>query len=200
MAKRENRPGRKQTTRALPVLLLAVSLLVVAGVVLWNSLRPREATAVAPTGVEGTRPGDTAPDFRVVDVQGQEVTRASLVRGGKPGLLFFTASWCLPCVEGLRQLHRLQQELRDPQPFRVLVVFVDPRETEEDLRAYRDRHGFPRTWFYALDRDRLVWKYRVRFLDTKFLLDPRGVIRWVDAYAATYQTWRQALAAVGVGP
>ena len=189
----------RRKSRALPALVLAVTATLVT-LAVWNSARPRQATAVAPTGREGTRPGDTAPDFRVLDVQGHEVTRASLLWGGKPGFLFFTATWCLPCVEGLRQLQRLRQELRDPEPFRVLVVFVDPRETDDDLRAYRDRHGFPRTWFYALDRDRLVWKYRVRFLDTKFLLDPRGVIRWVDAFPATYETWRRALAAVGVGP
>ncbi|MDR7416449.1 MAG: TlpA disulfide reductase family protein [Armatimonadota bacterium] len=182
-------------SRALPALLAAAAVLIAAAV--WNSARVRTATAIVPTGVEGTRPGDTAPDFRVVDITGRVVTRAALLAGGKPGLLFFTATWCLPCVEGLRQLRRFQQEVGEDL-FRVLVVFVDPRETEADLRAYRDRYGFPRSWFYAPDRDRMVLKYRVRFLDTKFLLDPQGVIRWTDVYPATDETWRRALGAVGI--
>lgn len=181
---------------ALAVAGVGVAFLVAT---LWNSVRPREATARIPTGVEGVRPGDTAPDFRLVDVKGQVVTRTTLLAEGKPGLLFFTATWCLPCVQGLQRLQRFEQELQGPERFRVLVVFVDPRETDDDLRAYRRRWGFPERWRYALDRGRMVLRYRVRFLDTKFVIDPQGVIRWTDVYPATEETWRRALATVGVG-
>ncbi len=192
--KKERRPRR-----TLPVLLVAAGAAILVGVSLWSVLRPREAPAVVPSGVVGTRPGDTAPEFRLVDIEGRVVTRTGLVSGGKPGLLFFTTTWCLPCVEGLRQLQRFQQELGAPDPFRVLIVFVDPREGVDEVRAYWDRYGFPRSWFYALDTDRMIWKYGVRYLDTKFLLDPEAVIRWADASPAGYDTWRRALATVGVG-
>ncbi|MFN3286220.1 MAG: TlpA family protein disulfide reductase [bacterium] len=192
-----NKDARRKPRALFPLLLAGVAATLLAAA-LWNAVRAREATAVAPTGVEGTRTGDTAPDFRLVDVTGRVDTRPTLLAGGKPGLLFFTATWCLPCVEGLRELHRFQQEVGSER-FRVLIVFVDPRETDEDLRTYRDRYGFPGSWFFAADRDRMVLRYRVRFLDTKFLLDPQGVIRWTDVYPATYQTWRRALAVVGVG-
>lgn len=181
-------------------LLLAAAGGVVLGVGagLWSAGRSREAGGIVASGVVGTRVGDTAPAFRLVDMEGRVVTQGSLLSGGRPGLIFFTATWCFPCVEGLRHLQRFQQELGASQALGVLVVFVDPRETEGDLRAYRDRHGFPRSWFYARDTDRMIWKYGVRSLDTKFLLDPQGVIRWVDVYPAQYDTWRRALASVGV--
>lgn len=194
-------PSRQQHSprRTLPVLLVAVGVAALIGGSLWITLRPREAPAVVPSGVVGTRPGDTAPEFRLVDIEGRVITRAVLVHGGRPGLIFFTATWCFPCIEGLRQLQLFLQELGTPDPVRVLIVFVDPREGEADVRRYRDRYGFPRSWFYAPDTDRMVWKYKVRYLDTKFVLDPQGVIRWTDVYPASYDTWRGALATVGIG-
>lgn len=156
---------------------MALAGLAVAGLVLLTAVRqPQGRTPpAAPSGIIGTGVGDTAPDFRLRDVQGATVTRSSPVEG-KPGIIFFTATWCLPCIEGLRQLAKFQQDVGG-DPFCVLVVFVDPRETDDDLRAYRQRFGFPPAWHYALDRDRMAVKYRIQYLDTKFVLDPAGVIQ-----------------------
>ncbi len=124
------------------------------------------------------------------------VTRSSLV-ARKPGLLFFTATWCLPCIEGLKQLVRFQRDVGADR-FSVLVVFVDPRESDDDLREYRVRFGFPSTWHYALDRDKMVEKYGLRYLDTKFVLDQNGVIQYTDYRPADYNTWVTALKPVGI--
>jgi thiol-disulfide isomerase/thioredoxin len=163
----------------------------------------RPGARVAPTGSSGAaapvgvRVGDLAPEFQVVDIHGRRVTRATLVTG-RPGLMFFTATWCLPCVVGLQHLRRFEADAGG-QPFNVLVVFVDPTETDDDLRAYRERFTFPDRWHYARDTDTMVLKYRIRYLDTKVALDTRGVIRFVDAFPATYDTWRRAHSAVTGG-
>ena len=83
-------------------------------------------------------------------------------------------------------------------PFNVLIVFVDPRETDDELREYRARFAFPESWHYALDRDGMVTKYALRYLDTKFVLDRDGVIRYTDFRPANYETWVRALATVGI--
>ncbi len=176
---------------ALGWLAVAVAVLIVAVSPPWG----RTSQAVPP-GVIGTRVGEIAPDFHLVDINTAVVTRANLV-AGKPGLMFFTATWCLPCIEGLKHLARFQQDVGGT-PFNVLVVFVDPSETDGDLRAYRDRFGFPGTWHYAVDRDNMVTKYSLRYLDTKFVLDRSGVIRFTDFYPADYGTWVRALATVGI--
>lgn len=142
-------------------------------------------------GIPGVRPGQPAPAFRLVDSFGRAVTRQSLT-GDRPGLVFFIATWCIPCIEGLRELVRFQQETGTH--LGVLLVFVDPSEAEADLRAFQQRYGFPKGWYYALDHQGLLLQYRVRALDSKFLLDPRGVIRYADTRPATYATWAQALA------
>ncbi|MFZ5991115.1 MAG: TlpA family protein disulfide reductase [Deinococcota bacterium] len=172
--------------RQLAVFLAALVLLVGA----W-ALFSRPAS-----GSEGLAVGQRPPDFRLTDAFGRTITRTSLV-GDRPGLIFFTATWCAPCVEGLRDLLRFQEEAKTP--FRVLLVFIDPNETEADLRAYKARYGFPDDWYYALDRDGMLTKYQVRYLDTKFLLDAQGITRYTDFRPANYATWKLAFSKPGLG-
>ncbi|GAB5601710.1 hypothetical protein FJNA_02340 [Thermus sp. FJN-A] len=169
-------------------VLLPAALVLLAGA--WV-LFPRP-----PSGSEGLAVGQRPPDFRLTDAFGRAITRDSLV-GDRPGLIFFTATWCVPCIEGLRDLLRFQQEVQSP--FRVLVVFIDPNETEADLRTYKVRYGFPDEWYYALDRDGMLTKYQVRYLDTKFLLDAGGIIRYTDFRPANYATWKLAFSKLGLG-
>lgn len=169
------------------LLLLALAGLGVGG---WRLVQQG-------SGGEGLGVGQRPPEFRLVDAYGRTVTRDSLV-GDRPGLILFTATWCLPCVEGLRDLVRYQREAG--VPVRVLLVFVDPNETEADLRAFRERYGFPEDWFYALDREEMAFRYRVRYLDTKFLLDEKGVIRYTDFRPADYATWKRAFSQLPLRP
>lgn len=172
--------------RRLVVLFAALVLLVGA----W-ALFSRPAS-----GGEGLSVGKRPPDFRLTDAFGRVVTREGLTQG-QPGLIFFTATWCIPCVEGLRDLLRFQQEVRTP--FRVLLVFIDPNETEADLRAYKARYGFPDDWYYAKDPGEMLLKYQVRYLDTKFLLDAQGIIRYTDFRPANYATWKLAFSKISLG-
>lgn len=178
---------------------LAVAALLVVGVLVLASPRGQEGPAFNPNpnpvaASVGTGIGDLAPDFLLVDAWDRKVDRET-VSPDKPGLIFFTATYCLPCVEGLRQLQRFQRDLGGDS-FNVLVIFVDLRETNGDLKAYREKHGFPEKWFYALDQDKVAVKYRVRFLDTKFVLDKDGIIRYSDESPANYATWQRALGPV----
>ncbi len=172
------------------------------GVVVFFGIRtvvptstPRQSSSMPAVGISV---GNLAPDFQLADAFGRPVSRPSLVED-RPGLLFFTTTYCLPCVEGLRALARFQKDV-GPDRFNVLVAFVDPSEPPAALRAYREAHGLPRTWFFAPDTDDMVTKYRLRALDTKYVLDRAGVIHYTDIYPATYETWRQALALVGITP
>ncbi len=156
---------------------------------------PRQSSSISVVGVSV---GNLAPDFQLTDVFARPVSRSSLV-ADRPGLLFFTTTYCLPCIEGLRALARFQNNAGTGR-FNVLVAFVDQSEQPAALRAYQEEHGLPRTWYYALDTDEMVVKYHLRALDTKYVLDPAGVIHFTDIYPATYETWQEALALVGVTP
>lgn len=172
------------------------------GVVMFFGIRtvlptstPRQSSSMPVVGISV---GNLAPDFQLTDVFGRRVNRSSLV-AERPGLLFFTTTYCLPCVEGLGALARFQNDAGADR-FNVLVAFVDPREQPGALQAYQQENGLPRTWFYALDTDEMVGKYHLRALDTKYVLDRAGVIHFANIYPATYETWQRALALVGITP
>ncbi len=182
--------------------VFALAGVLALGVVVFFGIRtvvltsaPRQSRSMPVVGVSV---GNLAPDFQLTDVFARPVSRSSLV-ADRPGLLFFTTTYCLPCIEGLRALARFQNNAGTGR-FNVLVAFVDQSEQPAALQAYRQEHGLPRTWYYALDTDEMVVKYHLRALDTKYVLDRAGVIHFADIYPAKYETWRQALALVGVTP
>lgn len=119
--------------------------------------------------------GAPFPDFSVTDADGRVVTRQTLA--GKPSIVWFTTSYCVPCQVGARPVARLDDELGG-DAFNVLVLFVDPSEPPAALLDWRSR--FARAdWMVALDTT-LAGTVDLRFLDSKFLLDGTGVIRNID--------------------
>jgi cytochrome oxidase Cu insertion factor (SCO1/SenC/PrrC family) len=125
----------------------------------------------------GVAIGRTFPPFRITDVDGRVVTNQTL--RGKPAIIWYTTSYCAPCQVGARVVARFEDQLGG-SPFNVLVVFVDPRESAAALTRWRDRYGRP-DWMVALDSTgTLSEAVRLQFLDSKYLLDARGVVRNID--------------------
>ena len=123
------------------------------------------------------RVGVTFPDFSVTEVGGRTITRESLK--DKPAIIWFTTTWCVPCQIGAREVAKLDNQLDDG--FNVLVIFVDPRETDSDLINWRDKFA-NKDWMVAFDNELTDFAARVnlKFLDSKFLIDKNGVIKNID--------------------
>jgi cytochrome c biogenesis protein CcmG/thiol:disulfide interchange protein DsbE len=88
--------------------------------------------------------GDPAPDFTASRLEGHGSVTLSELRG-RPVLLNFWASWCLPCRDEaplLRRAHRLYGE-------RVEFIGVDVRDARSDALDFARRHGLE----YTLVRD-----------------------------------------------
>ena len=122
--------------------------------------------------------GAPFPAFSLTEVDGRTVTRDSLK--GTPAIIWFTTAWCVPCQIGAREVARLDREVGG-KAFDVLVVFVDPRETDADLRDWRRRFA-NEDWMVAFDNrpTSLAARVSLRYLDSKFLLDRNGVIQNID--------------------
>ena len=128
--------------KTLLILCLVLALVLVGAGALYNSLAgsvqlgglattPPETQA--PTelpGEESTEPAEThptdppasiAPDFTMLDMDGNEVTLASFF--GKPIVLNFWASWCGPCKMEMPEIQKFYDKYG--QEIHFLLVSVD---------------------------------------------------------------------------
>ena len=128
--------------KTLLILCLVLALVLIGAGALYNSLAgsvqlgglattPPETQA--PTeipGEESTEPADThpteppaniAPDFTMLDMEGNEVTLASFF--GKPIVLNFWASWCGPCKMEMPEIQKFYDKYG--QEIHFLLVSVD---------------------------------------------------------------------------
>ncbi len=120
------------TVVTLPLLLL----LAMGG---WLVLRAGMLT-VAP----GARIGEPAPSFALADLDGATVRLADLA--GRPLIVNFWASWCVPCVEEFPLLEEAQRA-HGAEGLTVVGIVVNDRAAA--AQAFIDQMGA--SWTAALD-------------------------------------------------
>ncbi|AIC15501.1 TlpA family protein disulfide reductase [Nitrososphaera viennensis] len=145
-------------------------------------------TASGKENVQGLQVGDSAPGFSLRDPEKGSITKQTFA--GKPVLIFFTTTWCTPCQIGAQNLARLDDKTGG-NAFNVLIVFVDPRETDQQYIDWKDRYG--RSDWYVAESEQMPQEYKVRYLDTKYVFDSNGIIKWVDVNPLEYSKAKQVL-------
>jgi cytochrome c biogenesis protein CcmG, thiol:disulfide interchange protein DsbE len=137
--------GRGVDLRRLPrrfLVYAAVLPFVVIGAAAFAlSLR------VGPTSP--TTIGSMAPDFSLVDLDGDEVRLADL--RGSPVIVNFWASWCGPCVDEFPLLRAAVEEHVDDG---LIVLGIVYQDRSEAARAFMERNGG--SWQALMDPDERV--------------------------------------------
>ncbi len=96
-------------------------------------------------------------------------------------MVWLTTLDCVPVQLGAPKLARLDDQLGGTAP-QVLVIFVDPAAPAGALTSWHDRFANS-DWRVARDdRNRLAAAVRLRYDDTKFLLDSHGRILDVNPW------------------
>ncbi len=125
-----------------------------------------------------------APDFTVTTLKGGTFTLSG--HRGKPVILFTMAYWCGTCIPEAKVLGKLHQEYGDK--LIILALDVDPSSTPELLQKFRRHAGEP-DYVWAFDKgNRVATAYRVRALDTTFIMNKTGQIVYKDTYPSSYKT------------
>lgn len=146
-------------------MIIALAVLGVAAAVLVT--RPAQPTVI------GGHPlfHAPAPDIALRDLDGREVRLADY--RGRPVIVNFWASWCLPCREEFPLLKAARERYAEEGLAILGVIFDDDPEA---ARRYMARAGA--TWPALVDPDELVaTAYKVNVPPLSFFVDPEGIVR-----------------------
>jgi cytochrome c biogenesis protein CcmG, thiol:disulfide interchange protein DsbE len=177
------RSRRVRIVGAAGLVLLAG--LLVAGLLSASSDSPR----VAGSGATPSAKRRPSPELRGPVLVPPPVTLADL--RGKPALINFWASWCVPCRREAPHLARFDREMKR----RAQLVGVDFQDGKSDALAFVREFG----WRFPNVRDptgALAARYGLAGLPTTYLLDRRGRIARTLTGPQTLESLARALGAV----
>jgi thiol-disulfide isomerase/thioredoxin len=136
-------------------------------------------------GAEGEAPempelsvkvGDIAPDFKLADLDGKEVTLASLK--GKVVLLDFWATWCGPCKAAMPTIQKLHDEYKDQGKDVVILGVNTWEEKPEAAKEYMTKKKF--SYGCLMKGDELAAAYGVKGIPTLVIIGKDGKVAAVE--------------------
>ncbi|QNM83258.1 redoxin family protein [Sphingomonas sabuli] len=152
---------RRTILRALPVAM--VGLLVAA--LVWRLVNPPNDT------VQSQLIDRPVPAFAAsAGLPGKPALASTDLADGRPKLLNFFASWCVPCIGEAPLLDELARQ-------GVPIVGIAVRDRPEDVRAFLDANGDPFERIAADPQRRLQLAFGSSGVPETFLVDGRGVVR-----------------------
>ena len=126
--------------------------------------------APADTAVRSTLVGKPLPDLRLAPLaRGQGIALRSVT--GKPLLINFFASWCVPCVAEAPVLEELERK-------GAAILGIAVRDRPEDVAAFLQRHGNPFVAIGADPESQAQIALGSSGVPESYVVDARGIIRY----------------------
>ena len=155
----------------LPTLALAVGVIVIlAGF-------PLEQTSQQSTAGSSRLVGKPALDFTLSTLDGAEVSLSQFY--GRPVLITFWASWCLPCREEMPELVQSYEDHKT-EGLMILGVNLTYSDTLPDVQAFASEFNI--TFPVLLDKDGAVAEnlYKIPGVPTSIFVSRDGTIERIQ--------------------
>jgi cytochrome c biogenesis protein CcmG, thiol:disulfide interchange protein DsbE len=119
--------------------------------------------------------GARAPDFSMQSLDKSTVSLSDLL--GRPILISYWATWCVPCKKELPILQKIYQENKARG---LVIVTVDAIEQDEEAKVSAIVNENQLTLPVLLDSgNQFYTNYQVQFFPTSFFVDASGIIRQI---------------------
>ncbi len=121
-------------------------------------------------GPRGAVVGEPAPDFELVDFDGNRIGLSDL--RGRPVVVNFWGSWCPPCIEEFPRLARAVDEHGDEGLVVIGVVYQDRFTSAQEFME-----SVGATWPGVMDPGgRVAAAYGIHGAPETFFIDREGVV------------------------
>ena len=136
--------------------------------------------------------GERAPEFTLTSLSGKSASLFQL-RGGKPAIIFFWATWCPHCREQLGHLKSITEEIQQKG---YQLILVDLQEDPDAVQGFLDRQQM--AFDVLLDVDAgVAEQYGVVGVPSLYFVDASGIIRGVEhALPKDYESYFSSAASV----
>ena len=120
------------------------------------------------------RVGEPAPDFQLQDLDGQTISLSDF--RGRPVLLNFWATGCIPCRSEMSYIQEIYQQHSDTSSSSLVVLTINPGESHSTVEEFMDFYHLSLPVLF--DTKGVVWQgYNIQYIPTTFLIYPDGTIR-----------------------
>lgn len=117
--------------------------------------------------------GQTAKDFKVIDIAGKEVSLSDFK--GKPVVVNFWASWCPPCKEEMPYYNEVYKELGDEVVFMMVDLVDGSRETVDTAKDFIRDNGYDFPVYFDTDQEAAI-AYGIYSIPTSIFIDAEGKV------------------------
>lgn len=163
------------------LIIACVALLAVIGVgaVFYNVLaadyvenNTNIQTEPVETENETKAPSEPAPDFTVVDRNGNSVKLSDM--RGKPVVLNFWASWCGPCKSEMPDFQKAYEEYGEDINF-MMVNLTDASEPIEKASDFIDSSGYSFPVYFDTNSEGAI-AYGTTSIPVTYFIDENGYL------------------------
>jgi cytochrome c biogenesis protein CcmG/thiol:disulfide interchange protein DsbE len=148
------------------LLLAPLGLAAVAGGSFYAMLSGMKRGTFDPRGIPSQMIDKPLPDFELPGF-----SRADVLAAGKPVLINFFASWCLPCIEEAPTLMKLRQA-------RVPLWGIAYKDKHAATDAFLVRQGNPFAHLAHDDAGTVGIEWGITGVPETFGIDGAGIVRW----------------------
>jgi cytochrome c biogenesis protein CcmG/thiol:disulfide interchange protein DsbE len=154
------------------ILLAPLGLAAIGGVSFWTLLQRMDKGSYDPHGVPSMLIGKPLPHFSLPgQPPGQGFSSDDVTSAGRPALINFFASWCIPCLQEAPVLMALRQR---GMPIWGIAYKDKPDATADFLK----QNGDPYTRIARDEPGNVAIDFGLYGVPETYLVDKSGIVRW----------------------